>query len=203
MSRLHVMSPAEKRRFDLPPVFTKRQRPAYFAITEEVRYTGRFFERSTFRQRDITYLKGQLNIKDSPNLELYSATQMARHQQRILSLLGWSPFDNINAALVAECIQSQAQNLIKPESIFASAIEFCWQNRIEMPTRHRLANVIADSFNIVENHWLGQLKISLSPEDCAALDALLDAFEDTHSPLRQAKQISQSVRVSDILSTPV
>ncbi len=85
MTQLVFLSSSEKRQFDSPPVFTKAQRPAYFAITEDIRRTlgalrtatnkvgfllqfgyfkhsGKFFAPNTFRLRDISYLKQQLNI---------------------------------------------------------------------------------------------------------------------------------------------
>ena len=94
MTQLHFLSVAEKRKFDLPPVFTHKQRPAYFAVTDEIRRTlsalrsdtnkigfllqlgyfrhsGRFFEKNTFRQRDIKYLKKQLNITEPVDLAQY------------------------------------------------------------------------------------------------------------------------------------
>ena len=39
MTQLHFLSAAEKRKFDLPPVFTHEQRPAYFIVTDDIRRT--------------------------------------------------------------------------------------------------------------------------------------------------------------------
>lgn len=221
MTQLHFLSVAEKRKFDLPPVFTHKQRPAYFAVTDEIRRTlsalrsdtnkigfllqlgyfrhsGRFFEKNTFRQRDIKYLKKQFNITEPVDLAQYSPSRMAQHQIRIRELLDWTAFDADSAAYIARHVQLQAEQQIKPERIFAAAVDFCWQQRIEVPTHHQLANLITDSFNIVESAWLEQLENGLEPGDCEALDAMLEATDGLPALLGEAKTISQSRQTKGI-----
>jgi len=180
MTRLSFLSKAEKRQFDSPPTLTKDQRPAWFAITKDVRRTlgslrtpvnkigfvlqlgyfrhsGKFFQRSDFRQRDIKYIARQLNITEPVDLNQYQPSRMAQHQSRILSLLCWSPFDNNSATIVAEHIQFQAHQQIKPEQIFSASVDFCWKHRLEVPSYHQLSNIITNSFNIVETALLNTL----------------------------------------------
>jgi len=96
MTQLVFLSAAEKRQFDSPPVFTKAQRPAYFAVTDDIRRTlgalrtgtnkvgfllqlgyfkhkhsGKFFAPNSFRQRDIKYLKQQLQITEALDFTQY------------------------------------------------------------------------------------------------------------------------------------
>lgn len=198
MTRLVFLSPAQKRTFDSPPVFNKSQRPAYFVVTDDIRKTmsslrsatnkagfllqlgyfkhsGKFFEKSTFRQRDIKYVKQLLEITEAVNFHEYSASRMAQHRSRILALLDWSAFDADNTVKIAEHVQIQAQQQPKPEQVFAAAVDFCWKQRIEIPTHHQLANVITDSFNIVESTWLTRLQSALQPDACEALDTLLNS----------------------------
>jgi hypothetical protein len=221
MTQLHFLSAAEKRKFDFPPVFTHKQRPAYFIVTDDIRRTlsalrsdtnkigfllqlgyfkhsGKFFEKHTFRQRDIKYLKKQFKIAETIDLAQYSPSRMAQHQIRIRELLGWTAFDANSAAQIAKHVQLQAEQQIKPERIFAAAIDFCWQQRIEIPTHHQLANVITDSFNIVESAWLEQLQKGLEPSDCEKLDALLESVEGLPALLGEIKTISQSLQVKEI-----
>ena len=221
MTRLSFLSKAEKRQFDSPPVLTQHQRPAWFAITNDVRRTlsslrtpvnkigfvlqlgyfrhsGKFFQRSDFRQRDIKYIARQLSISEHVDLDQYQPSRMAQHQSRILSLLSWTPFDEKSATIVAEHIQFQAHQQVKPEQIFSASVDFCWKNRLEIPSYHQLSNVITDSFNIVETDLLNTLQQSLTTEDTAVLDNLLDTSESQHPLLVNIKFISQSVRATDI-----
>jgi TnpA family transposase len=221
MTQLVFLSPAEKRKFDSPPVFTKTQRPAYFVVTDDVRRTlsalrtatnkvgfllqlgyfrhsGKFFAPNTFRQRDIKYLKEQFHITEKLDFTGYPPARVKQQRARILELLGWTAFDANSTAQIAEHVQLQAQQQIRPGHIFAVAIDFCWQQRIEIPTHHQLANVITDSFNIVESAWLTQLENSLQPPACEALDALLESPDGLPVLLSEIKTISQSLRVKDI-----
>lgn len=221
MTQLNFLNASQRRAFDTPPTLTRAQRNAYFAVTDEIRRTigalrtpvnkagfllqlgyfkhaGKFFEKSTFRQRDIKFVKQQLAISEPLDFDAYDSSRVSRHQARILSLLGWTAFDDAAEAAVAQFVQVQAGNQAKPEQVFASAVGFCWQHRIVIPTHHQLTGVITDSFNIVETRWLDQIEAALSPDDCDTLDAVLSASDGLFSPLHQAKEITQSVRVGDI-----
>lgn len=221
MTQLVFLSTAEKRQFDAPPVLTKTQRPAYFAVTDDIRKTmgglrtttnkvgfllqlgyfkhsGKFFEKSAFRTRDVKFVRQLLNITDSIDLAEYLPSRMTHHQSRILELVGWTPFNAMSASLIAEHVQLQTQQQIKPESIFSAAVDFCWQQRIEVPSHHQLADVITDSFNIVESTLLDQLENSLQPSACDALDSLIADADGIRPLLSKIKTINQSLRAKDI-----
>jgi len=215
MTRLSFLSKAEKRQFDSPPTLTKDQRPAWFAITKDVRRTlgslrtpvnkigfvlqlgyfrhsGKFFQRSDFRQRDIKYIARQLNITEPVDLNQYQPSRMAQHQSRILSLLCWSPFDNNSATIVAEHIQFQAHQQIKPEQIFSASVDFCWKHRLEVPSYHQLSNIITNSFNIVETALLNTLPdIKDSAEICGKLNEYLDRFQSCYAALSISDQATE------------
>jgi len=221
MTQLVFLSTVEKRQFDAPPVFTKIQRPAYFAVTDDIRkvlgflrtgtnkagfllqlgyfkHSGKFFKRSAFRRRDIRFVTQLLNLKDSVDIEQYQPSRMTHHQARILDLMGWTAFNTDNTALIAEHVQLQAQQQIKPEHVFSAAVDFCWQHRIEVPSHNQLANVITDSFNIVESTLLNQLEKSLDQAACDSLDALLFSPDGLRPVLSEFKLVNQSLRARDI-----
>ncbi len=221
MTQLVFLSTAEKRQFDAPPVFSKDQRPAYFAVTDNIRKTmgglrtttnkvgfllqlgyfkhsGKFFEKSAFRSRDIKFVQNLLNISDSIDLAGYLLSRMTNHQSRILELVDWMPFNAMSASLIAEHVQLQAQQQIKPENVFSAAVDFCWQQRIEVPSHNQLADVITDSFNIVESTLLDQLEKSLQPSACDALDALVNDADGVKPLLNKIRNINQSLRAKDI-----
>ena len=90
-------------------MFTRAQRSAYFAVTDDIRKTmaglrtattkvgfllqlgyfkhsGKFFEKSVFRQRDIKFVKKQLNLTAAIDLAEYRPSRMTHHQSRVLEL---------------------------------------------------------------------------------------------------------------------
>jgi len=221
MTQLVFLTSAEKRQFDSPPVFTKNQRPAYFAITDDIRRTlgalrtaknrvsfllqlgyfkqsGKFFPPSTFRAQDINYLKQQLNINESMDFKQYPQARVKHQRERILTLMGWKAYTKRSTTLIADHVQLQVQQQIKPEKVFSAAVDFCWQQRIEIPSHHQLADVITDSFNIVESTLLDQLEKSLDPTACDSLDALLISPGGLRPALSNIKLINQSLRTKDI-----
>jgi len=103
-----------------------------------------------------------------------------------------------SALLIAEHIQFQTQQQLKPENIFAATVDFCWKNRIEIPSYHHLANVITDSFNIVESALLDQLQQLLTEHQCSELEALLNADDQTPSTVSEFKAFSHTPRASDM-----
>lgn len=66
-----------------------------------------------------------------------------------------------------------------------------------MPTYNQLANVITDSFNIVESAWLTQLETSLLSDDCNAPEALLESTDESPALLGEIKPINQSLQPKD------
>ncbi len=221
MTRLVFLSSSDKRKFDAPPVLTHDQRLAYFVVTDDIRRTlsalrtpankvgfmlqhgyfkhsGKFFAPNTFRSRDIKFLKDQLKITEPLDFSDYPSARVKQQRTRIRELLGWHKFDGDSAALIAAHVQIQAEQQTKPEQIFATAVEYCWQQRIEVPTYNQLANVITDSFNIVESAWLGQLEKSLLPSDCDALDTLLESTDELPALLGEIKSINQSLQPKGI-----
>ena len=221
MTQLVFLSPSEKRKFDSPPVFKKAQRPAYFVVTDDIRRTlsalrtatnkvgfllqlgyfrksGKFFAPNTFRPRDIKYLKEQLQITERLDFSDYPPARVKQQRGRILELLDWTAFDTNSTGQIARHVQLQAEQQIKPEQVFAAAVDFCWQQRIEIPTHHQLANVITDSFNIVESDWLEQLQKGLEPSGGKILDAMLESVDGLPLLLDEIKTISQSLKVKQI-----
>lgn len=220
MTRLVFLSPSEQRQFDLPPLFTHQQRPAYFAITEGVRrtlsamrtsltklcfvlqmgyfrYSGMFFTTDTFRKRDIKFVRQLLHIDDTSDLDQLPPVRIQRQRSRIRQLQDWKAFDSNSALLIAEHIQFQAQQQLKPENVFTTTVDFCWKHRIEIPSYHHLANVITDSFNIVESALLDQVQQLLTDRQCSELETLLNADDQTPSTISEFKAFSHTLRASD------
>ncbi len=220
MTRLVFLSPNEKRKFDSPPTFNKEQRPAYFVVSDDIRRTlsnlhtttnkvgfllqlgyfknaGKFFVPTMFRRKDINFVKQLLNITEDIDFGHYPPARMVQHRSRIMELLGWKSFNESSTALVADHVQMLAQQQLQPDQIFIATVDFCWKQRIEIPTYHQLSTVITDSFNIVESKLLSSL--SLQAAERAALDALMTNPHDHWRPLlSEIKHVNQSLRAQNI-----
>lgn len=222
MTRLVFLSPADRRKFDTPPSFVKEQRPAYFTVPDNMKRTlsslrtpthkvgfllqlgyfkscGKFFVPTQFRTRDVNYVKHLLNIGDDVDFNEYEPSRISRHRSRILQLMGWQPFSDPSAALVAEHVQLLTQQQIKPERIFAATVDFCWKHCIEIPTYHQLSSAITDSFNIVEAKLLGNIDAQITPSERDGLDALIaNPLKQWRPLLSDIKHTHQSLRIRDI-----
>lgn len=69
------------------------------------------------------------------------------HQKRILKFLGWKSFDNHQHEKVISHITWLVQRQSSPKSIFLSVIDFCRQNKIELPSYNTLATSITQAYN--------------------------------------------------------
>src|ERR1700733_14772419 len=116
MAKLHILSKAERKAFNCPPLYTADGRKHYFHINEEIKtlistmrlptnkigfilqlgyfkYAGRFFMANQFHKRDVDFVAKLLSI-DSHQLtiEKYNENTYKDHQKLILSLQGISRF---------------------------------------------------------------------------------------------------------------
>lgn len=222
MTRLVFLSRCEKRQFDSPPLLKKKERPAYFSVTPDVRMTlsglktatnkvgfllqlgyfkqsAKFFSIDQFHPKDIKYVKQLLNLTGAIDLSYYQKNQMSRHRSRILELLDWKPFTEVGSALIMEHVQPLANKQLKPQQIFMSIVDFCWKNKIEIPTYHQLSEIITNSFNIVESKLLDLLATRLGPDQRFQLDQFLTTpLNQSRSLLAEVKLINQSLRPIDI-----
>lgn len=125
MSHIYILSPSEKRSFDLPPIFTKDERHLYFSLTPELKRTvsrfktddtragfmlqlayfranARLFPLDSFRKRDIEYVQRILK-HNKIDLSYYNSTIMSRHRKTILSLLDWRDYDKCTKDILVLC----------------------------------------------------------------------------------------------------
>ena len=111
MTLLAILSPQEKRQFELPPKFNNEERTIYFSLTPGLkrsisrmenyhmragfllqlayfRANARFYPIEKFRKRDIQHVQAILQCKDI-NLQKYNSTISSKHRHKILTQQGW------------------------------------------------------------------------------------------------------------------
>jgi len=224
MTRLSVLSPKEKSEFCSAPKLKKSDRSIFFALTPDVRNaiknmrndtnragfiiqlgyfkaSSRFFTVDKFRQRDINYVKRILNIRQDLELDNYTSTVNTRHQRRILEILGWQSFEPDGYHTVVQHLHDLSHQQMSPTNIFHSLIDFCWKNKIEVPSYYQLSMLITDSLNEFEDSLIEKLTDELSIQQKKELDCLFDtetAKTTKSAPITRYKRLRQSFSASDI-----
>ena len=178
MSHISILSPSEKRSFDLPPKFTKDERNLYFSLTPELKRTvsrfnthdtragfmlqlayfranARFFPIESFRKRGIEYVQSILKCSNI-DLSRYNSTIISRHRRKILTMLNWQDYDKTARELLVSFAHRQTANQQKPKQIFIGLIDLCWKNKIRVPSFFDLSEIVTVSFSHTENDLLAK-----------------------------------------------
>ncbi|MFT7111436.1 MAG: TnpA family transposase [Porticoccaceae bacterium] len=226
MPKLAILTAAEQREFDSPPKFYKVDRPKYFSLTSDIRQlgfnklrtpvnrvgfilqlgyfraSGKFFVNEQFRKRDIHHACKALGIKDTFNIEDYSESSRKNHRDTILAMSGWRVPD----AADQEKIMSQAlwfiEQQLAPQKVLKALVEFCWNNRIVIPSYNKLAEYITDHFNHYEEQLLEIIRRELSDDQEITIRAMFIPEDTdvahTRPPVTNLKSINQSVKPGEI-----
>lgn len=228
MTKLVILTHNERRRFDSPPMFNPNERALFFAlnntelqITQELRTAtnkvgfvlqlgyfrsqGKFFTAEQFRKQNIDYVINSLNVDPNKvNLFSYQKKIPADHRKRILSLSRWQPFDQSQKEKIIAHALWLVERQFSPKHIFLSIIDFCWQNKIEVPTYNALAIIITQSYNQFEQKLIDILSSKLTKYHQEKLEKIigLNTVENKKRMQRPLitliKQINHSLKPSDI-----
>jgi TnpA family transposase len=226
MTKLSILTTSEKRRFESPPSFTSDDRALYFALNkQEMRFieefrtstnkvgfvlqlgyfkaNAKFFSAAQFGRQDIEYVASMLGISPgSVNFSSYQKKTPFDHRKHILKLLGWQSFDNTQQAKIVEHIDWLVQRQLAPRNIFFSLIDYCWQNKIELPSYNSLVISIAHGYNHFESQIIHIIAKKLTQYHCEKLNEFTGANNSQkqmqRSPLTLIKQINQSLQPMDI-----
>jgi TnpA family transposase len=226
MTKLVILSPSEHKRFDALPKFNADERALYFSLSNEelkliselrttankigfilqlgyFKANGKFFTVEQFRRPDIDYVANLLGISPvNVGLSSYQNRIALYHRERVLELLGWKPFDVIQQEKVAEHIVWLVQRQLSLRPVFLSAIDFCWQNKIEVSSYNTLAICITNAYNHFEQKLIDIVTNKLTQYHREKLDQLAGisiSKKRLQRPLiTLIKQINQSLRPSDI-----
>jgi hypothetical protein len=226
MTKLVILSSSEQRRFDAPPKFNADDRALYFSlsnnelklikklrtITNKVGFVlqlgyfkanGKFFTVEQFRRFDIDYVANSLGaLPINVGLSSYQKKIPHDHRKRILELLGWQPFDAAQQEKVAEHVTWLVQRQLSLKPVFLSIIDFCWQNKIELPSYNALATCITNAYNHFEQKLIDIVSNKLTQYHREKLDQLsgfgVNKKRLQRPPITLIKQVNQSLRPSDI-----
>jgi len=227
MTKLAILTPKEQRGFDLPPKFKKADRSKYFSVSPKIkqlafnklrksvnrvgfilqlgyfRASGKFFVSEEYNKRDIQYVCKMLNIhKGSINIEHYSETSRKNHRDTILGLAGWILPNDLHNEKLTEQAKWYIEQQISPQKVFSGLVEFCWNNKLVIPSYSKLSAYITDYYNFYEKQLIEIIKKEISVKQKEMLDSLLSSSQSDKpfiwSPITQLKAINRSVKPGDI-----
>jgi hypothetical protein len=216
MSRIIILRTADQKRFDAPPSFNFEERTLYFALNKEelavvtklknpgskigfvlqlgyFKSQGKFFTAGQFRKYDIDYVARSLGYNKS-QFHSYERLLSSRHRKQILALEAWAPFDEPQREKIIAHINWIIQHQIVPKRVFLSVIDFCWVNKIEVPSYSALSIIITNAYNDFERSLVEKLAKTLTAAHHEKLKELLSPSK----PFTLLKKISQSVRPMDV-----
>ena len=227
MTKLIILSSTERQRFDSPPKFNADERALYFSLSnnelklmQKLRTTtnkvgfvlqlgyfkanGKFFTAEQFWRADVDYVANLLGISPiNVNLSSYQKKIPLDHRKHILALLGWQPFAADQQEKVTDYIIWLVERQLSPKSVFLSIIDFCWQNKIELPSYNILATNITRAYNRFEQELIDIIANKLTPYYREKLDQLVDIDPKNkkrwqYPQITLIKQVNQSLQPSDI-----
>ena len=199
MAKIRVLSPAESKAFQSPPVLQADEKSTYFEISEGVkkiidtfrspyrkvgfilqwgyfRRVGRFFSPTQFYQQDIIFVSKLLNIDHNIiSFEKYIKHRLQEDQQEILELQGFQSFEHHPeaAVLLSQEVDRLVKKQLRPKMIIYYLSYFFFQKKIETPSYPHLAKIILKTIADFEDQLLSTLKNNLSQNHKNTLDELL------------------------------
>lgn len=227
MTKLVILSETEQKRFDAPPKFTDEEQTLYFAINKDLFYLieslrtptnkvgfllqlgyfrshGKFYPAHQFRQQDIQFVLKLLGLEAS-NLDLskYQKRIPILHREKILKELAWKPLTQKELDLLEEYVIWQAKNQHSPKQLFMMVVDYCWKNKLELPSYNQIALLITQAYNKNESTLVKTLGEMLTTNQKECLISLVQIKKENKKnlqrpPITLLKQINQSLRPSDI-----
>ena len=224
MSRIKILQPQEKRRFDEPPQLSAYQRGQFFHLPTGLeqalpqlrkpvtrvgfmlqwgyfRASGRFFATDLFRAGDIEYVCDRLQIERfsiALDTQSYSSQLAGVHQRHILKRLGWQPFGGGRERLVQQITHLVEQPLM-PRKVLHESRAFLTRQQIEVPGYDVFQRLITTAYRLSDHQRMSRLSQVLTQPQQILLDELLQnekPFDEL--PLLAYKKISQSERPREI-----
>ncbi|MDB9706969.1 Tn3 family transposase [Planktotalea frisia] len=218
---MRILTVNEQEAFNKPPPFDHRDRKKFFDFPKSLlavaatmrnpdhqisflvscgyfRATRRFYAPADFVDRDIAYVASQLDHSVPSNVRYPDRTRQ-RHQQVILDFHGFTPFDLSASTTLATEIATMARMHLKPRLIFDRCVDFLIQRRVQVPSAHRLNDLIRASLHERKAELIALMDSQLLAETRNLLDDLFTAPDaQNRYRLTLLKRLSQSTSPSRI-----
>ncbi len=199
MAKVRILSLAERKVFQAPPIFQGEERNTAFEPSDAIKKmigtlrlpyrkvglvlqwgyfkcVGKFFAQEQFHKKDIAFVSKILSI-DLSTVEFknYKGHSLLNDQRQILEMTGFQYFDNHAQAslwLSAE-VKRLIEKQVRPKMIVTHLSAFFFQKKIEAPSYQKMSEVILDTLSEVEAERLELLKNNITPQQMQLLDGLV------------------------------
>jgi len=193
---MKILSAAEQKQFEIPPVFDSYQRKKFFDFPKyllEISYSFRkpdhqigflissgyfnavksFFAPEDYYQNDINYVAHKLNVEhDKFDSKFYANRTRQRHENIILKFYGFKRFDGDAETILCKEISLMVCTQLKPRLIFGRCIDILIQNRIQLPNSRRFTDLIRKSLNQRKLELIELIEQNISDETRELLEEL-------------------------------
>ena len=223
MARLKILTDTELHKFERPEILPVKIKSLCFAIDKpllskinQLRTTTnkvyfvlaygyfktfkRFFNIENFRKDDLLYVARLLRIKaNTVKANRYNKKTKADHQQDILELLKQKPYDPKVNQWLAQEIKRRVTHLSDPRQLFFEAVQLLVAQNIEVPSYHRLAELITKCYLTYESLLIKIVQEHITKAQQEALENILTIDPENSSGLFDAyKNIDQSLKANAI-----
>ena len=225
MTPLVILTSAERKKFDAPPKFNTEERSLHFSLSHSdiiivndlrsastkvgfvlqlgyFKSHAKFYSADQFRQSDITYVAKMLGLNANQiDLSKYHKKVLINHQSKILTLVGWHNFDNIQLDKIKAHALWLVQRQLSLKQLFLSIVDFLWSNKIELPSYNTIGSVISNAYEGFESGLIDILSNKLTREHFEKLDSLINAAHTSDKKSIHKTQISLLKKLSHSLDT--
>lgn len=207
MPKIRILSPVERKAFQLPPIFQPHEKTDCFEISDATkkiidaihspyrklgfilqlgyfRRVGRFFSPVQFHQQDIIFVSRLLALDHYQiTLEQYKDHRLRQDQLKILEMTGFQAFESHtqSSSLLTQEITRLVEKQIRPKMIIYYLCHFFFQKKIVTPSYQLLAETILQTLMKFETQLLNVLKNNLTKQHIQGLDQLLPKVEPKKS----------------------
>jgi TnpA family transposase len=217
MTLISVLSKAEAKEFDEPPIFNSIDRKRFYNLNATLQNTidklrtptnkvcfltsyayfkaqKRFYD-GKFQEQDINYACRLLNIETAlVSLKSYSRKIRLDHQLLIMNILGYSPFnDNLN-----NIVYQHVKSYKSPRLVFTEMVDYLLLHKITIPRYRQFANIISVQLHKYKLDINECLTNCLDKQIKLQLNALLHQGDDNQYTLRFLKHYNQSLQPGNI-----
>jgi hypothetical protein len=212
MTLISVLSKQEAREFDEPPIFDSFDRKRFYDLTVGLnaiittlrtpankvlffvsyayfKASKRFYD-GHYRKKDLEYASVILNIDYTLIKQecFYDYRTKINHQSKILTLTGYSDFNEANLEELVANVYLQVKSYKSPRVIFTEIRDYLLVRKITLPRYRQFVNLISDQVQRYKSAIHECLANCLDHQTKSQLDALLGQDNDKQYSLSSLKR---------------
>jgi len=222
MTRISVLSNAEGKEFDEPPIFNSIDRKRFYDMTialQDVLNTLRTptnkvcflvsyayfkakkrFYGGKFLEQDIEYASRLLDINiENISLSSYSRKIRLEHEITILNISGYRSFNKKNIdGYLNDYVYLQVKCYKSPRLIFTEIVDYLLLHKIALPRYRQFVNLISNQIQRYKSDIQEILQNNLDSDTRHKLDDLIYKGDDEYYALCFLRRYNQSLSPANI-----